>query len=255
MGESHREEERPLLLHSHAASCGEEALMIIAIDGPAGSGKSTVAKCVARELGFHYLDTGAMYRAVAWAALDASLDAAAPDDAEAIAAIARDRPIAFAHEPRNPIATSVSIGGRDCTREIRTPEVDRAVSAVSALPSVRESLVYRQREIASTDDIVVEGRDIGTVVFPDAPLKVFVTASPEERARRRAAQNFERGVGETDAGVILTDIIARDEADSTRDVSPLCAAPDAVEIDTTEMDVDSVTATICELARGRGMGV
>ena len=223
--------------------------MIVAIDGPAGSGKSTVAEKVARTLGFHCLDTGAMYRCVAAEALRRGFSA---DDEARVAAIARDEPISFAHEEGNPVAVGVSIGGRNCTREIRTPEVDRVVSAVSAIPEVRSALVGQQRQIAAFDDIVVEGRDIGTVVFPDAALKVFLSASAAERARRRAAQNAERGLRECDEAVILADILARDAADSSREASPLTAADDAVCIDTTDMSADEVCAKICDLARGRG---
>lgn len=222
--------------------------MIIAIDGPAGSGKSTVAKQVARTLGFHYLDTGAMYRSVAWHALEHGVDVS---DEASLARIAREERIVFSHEPGNPIATGVSIGGADCTRQIRTPEVDRAVSAVSSVPAVREALVEQQRAIASGDDIVMEGRDIGTVVFPDAELKVFLTATPEERARRRAGQNAEKGYGETDERVILSDIMARDEADSTREVAPLAAADDAYVLDTTGLSIDEVCEVIATVAEER----
>ena len=222
--------------------------MIIAIDGPAGSGKSTVAKQVARMLGFHYLDTGAMYRCVAWYALQ---NGVSPSDAEQLAHIAREQRIVFSHEPGNPIATGVAIAGADCTHAIRTPEIDRVVSAVAAVPAVREALVMQQRAIAADDDIAMEGRDIGTVVFPDAEVKVFLTATPEERARRRALQNAEKGYGETDAAVILADIIARDKADSTRDVAPLKPADDAVELDTTGLSIDEVCERIAALAQGK----
>ena len=135
------------------------------------------------------------------------------------------------------------------TAAIRTPEVDKAVSPVSAIPEVRTALVEQQRRIAAHDDIVMEGRDIGTVVFPNADLKIFLTASPEERARRRALQNAERGFGDTDPSVILADLIARDKADSTRATSPLKPAEDARELDTTDMDIDEVCDTIVEMAR------
>ena len=222
--------------------------MIIAIDGPAGSGKSTVAKKVAKLLGFHYLDTGAMYRSVAWLALERGV---ALDDVAGVARLAADNPIVFSHEEGNPLPSGVSIDGHDVTVEIRTPRIDKSVSAVSAIPAVREALTNQQRAIAASDDIVMEGRDIGTVVFPNAEVKVFLTASAEERARRRALQNAERGFGETDAAAILADIIARDEADSTRDVAPLVAAEDAVNLDTTGMTIDEVCEAIAELARTR----
>lgn len=219
--------------------------MIIAIDGPAGSGKSTIAKRVASTLGFHYLDTGAMYRCIAWYALENSISF---EDEGHLAKVAHDIPVVFSHEPGNPIATGVSFDGVDVTDAIRTMAVDKAVSPVSALPAVREALVDQQRRIAARDDIVMEGRDIGTVVFPHAELKVFLTASPEERARRRALQNAERGVGETDPRVILEDIIRRDEADSTRSASPLVKADDARELDTTEMSIDEVCDAIVTMA-------
>ena len=222
--------------------------MIIAIDGPAGSGKSTVAKQVARTLGFQYLDTGAMYRSVAWYALQHDV---ALDDEEELSRIASGQRIEFTHEPGNPIANGVAIGGADCTRAIRTPPVDASVSAVSAVPGVRSALVGQQRAIAAENDIVMEGRDIGTVVFPHAELKVFLTASAEERARRRAAQNAEKGYGETDAQAILAAIRQRDEADSSREVAPLAAAGDAVLLDTTGLSIAEVVDSIAALAARR----
>lgn len=220
--------------------------MIIAIDGPAGSGKSTVAKKVAKLLDFHYLDTGAMYRCIAWLALERGVSL---DDADAVAELAASEPIVFVHEAGNPLPSGVAIAGTDVTLEIRTPRIDKSVSAVSAIPAVREALTNQQRTIAASDNIVMEGRDIGTVVFPNAEVKVFLTASPEERAQRRALQNEQRGFGETDAAVILADIIARDEADSTRDVAPLKPADDAHMLDTTGMTIDEVCEAIAALAR------
>ena len=220
--------------------------MIIAIDGPAGSGKSTIAKQVARMLGFHYLDTGAMYRCIANYAIENGI---AFDDAAALEAVARDIPVVFEHEAGSPVATGVSFGGVDVTDAIRTPAVDKAVSPVSAVPEVRAALVEQQRRIAAHDDIVMEGRDIGTVVFPHADLKIFLTASPEERARRRALQNAERGFGDTDPSVILEALIARDKADSTRAASPLKPAADAHELDTTHMSIDEVCDAIVKMAR------
>lgn len=218
--------------------------MIIAVDGPAGSGKSTVTKEVARRLDFHYLDTGAMYRCVAWYANEHGV---AFDDEAKLARIAAEEPIVFTHEEGNPLPTGVSIAGIDVTDMIRTPEVDRIVSQVSAVPAVREALVEQQRAIAAHDDIAMEGRDIGTVVFPNAEVKVFLTATAEERARRRAKQNRERGFGETDEAVILADIIARDEYDSSREIAPLKCADDAVELDTTGLSIDEVCDKIAAL--------
>ena len=222
--------------------------MIIAIDGPSGAGKSSVSVEVARALGFSCLDTGAMYRSVAWQAVQNGVDL---DDAESLGEIARTYDITFTHEPGNPKPIGVSIGGADVTSAIRTAEIDRAVSPVSAVPAVREALVAQQQRIGRSGDYVVEGRDIGTVVFPEAPLKVFLTASNEARARRRVLQNEQRGVGSTDFETVLADIIRRDEYDSSRAASPLKPADDAVHVDSSDMTMEEVIDTICELARER----
>lgn len=220
--------------------------MIIAIDGPSGAGKSSVSKLVAIELGFSCLDTGAMYRSIAWQALH---DGVSFDDAEALGELARTHGIEFTHEPGNPSPIGVAIGGNDVTLAIRTAEIDRAVSPVSAVPAVREALVAQQQRIGRTGDYVVEGRDIGTVVFPEAEVKVFLTASNEARARRRVLQNEQRGVGSTDFEEVLADIIRRDEYDSSRAASPLVAADDAVLVDSSDMTMEEVVACICDLAR------
>lgn len=221
--------------------------MIIAIDGPAGSGKSTVAKRVAEELGFRYLDTGAMYRAVAVRALE---DSVSLDDESGVARIASSERVSFAHEPGEPLPTRVFIAQEDVTDAIRTPEADGAVSAVARLPLVREAMVVQQRQIGRGRDIVVEGRDIGSVVFPDADVKIFLTASAEERARRRAAEQLDRGHSVSEDEV--ADAMARrDEADSTRAASPLVAAPDAVNVDTTGNTIEQVVERIVEIAKGR----
>ena len=220
--------------------------MIIAIDGPAGSGKSTVAKQVARMLGFQYLDTGAMYRSVAWYALEHQVN---PDDVDALARIAQEKSIEFRAAQDDAQPSRVFIDGVDVTGEIRTPRIDKAVTPVSAIPEVRSALVLQQRAIASTHNVVMEGRDIGTVVFPNAEVKVFLTASAEERARRRAAQNRERGFGEVNESAILQDIIRRDEADSTRAASPLKPADDAHMLDTTDLSIDEVCEIIAAFAR------
>jgi len=222
--------------------------MIIAIDGPSGAGKSSVSKLVAQELGFSCLDTGAMYRSVAWQAVQNGLD---PGDAEPVAEIARTYDITFEHGSGNPQPKVVRIGGTDVTAAIRTAEIDRAVSPTSAIPAVREALVAQQQRIGRSGDYVVEGRDIGTCVFPDAEVKVFLTASNEERARRRVAQNEERGVGSTDYETVLADIIRRDEYDSSREASPLMAADDAVLVDSSSMTKDEVVKRICDLARAQ----
>ncbi len=222
--------------------------MIVAIDGPSGAGKSSVSVEVARELGFSCLDTGAMYRSVAWQAVQ---DGISFDDAEKLGKIAQSYDIAFAHEPGNPKPVGISIGGVDVTSAIRTAEIDRAVSPVSAVPAVREALVAQQQRIGNAGDYVVEGRDIGTVVFPQAALKVFLTASDEARARRRVLQNEERGVGSTDFETVLADIIRRDELDSSRAASPLKPADDAIHIDSSDMTMQQVIDKICELAKER----
>ena len=219
--------------------------MIIAIDGPSGAGKSTVAKAVAKQLGFSCLDTGAMYRAVAWQAL---ADGVALDDDAALGQVARTRDIAFGHVEGDPVPKRVFIGGVEVTDAIRTAEIDRAVSPVSAAPSVREALVDQQRRIGRAGDYVVEGRDIGTVVFPEAPVQVFLTASNEERAHRRVRQNVDRGIGSIDYDEVLADLRRRDDLDSSRATSPLRPADDAVRLDSTGRYIEEVIDEICALA-------
>lgn len=220
--------------------------MIVAIDGPSGAGKSTVAKAVAKELGFSCLDTGAMYRAIAWQALQ---NGVALDDEPALGEIARTYDIAFGHVEGDPVPRRVFIGDTEATDAIRTAEIDRAVSPVSAAPAVREALLDQQRRIGNAGDYVVEGRDIGTVVFPDAAVKVFLTASDEERAHRRVRQNADRGIGSIDYDEVLADLRRRDAADSSRATAPLRAADDAVRIDSTSHYIEEVIEQICSLAR------
>jgi CMP/dCMP kinase len=198
--------------------------MVVAIDGPAGAGKSTIARALARALGFTYLDSGAMYRAAALALLERG--GAASEVAERADIQLGDR---------------VLLDGRDVTAEIRSPEVSEAASKVAANRKVREALAAKQRALLAAGDWVAEGRDIGTVVAPDAPVKVFLTASAEERAKRRAAE-----LG-ADVDTVLRDQALRDAQDSTREHSPLQLAPGAVELDTTGLDVDEVVARIVEL--------
>jgi cytidylate kinase len=211
--------------------------MVIAIDGPAGAGKSTVARALAAALGFTYLDSGAMYRCVALAALREGADL---DDAAAITAIAAALSIEFAGE-------RVLLGGEDVSEAIREPRVSEASSRVSVHHGAREALVERQRELIAAGRYVAEGRDIGTVVSPDSPLKVFLTASPRERARRRAAQTGE------DPGAVLAAQQERDRRDASREHSALRAAADAVELDTTDLSQDEVVAGLVALARERGL--
>ena len=219
--------------------------MIIAIDGPSGAGKSTVAKAVAKRLGFSCLDTGAMYRAIAWRALE---DGVALDDEDGLGRIARTCEISFGHVEGDPLPKRVFIDGVEVTDAIRTARIDKAVSPTSAAPSVRTALVDQQRRIGAGGDFVVEGRYIGTVVFPDAAVKVFLTASDEERAHRRVRQNVDRGIGSIDYEEVLADLRRRDEADSSRATSPLVAAEDAVRIDSTSHYIEEVIDEICALA-------
>ena len=202
--------------------------LIIAIDGPSGAGKGTVARAVAAELGYRHVDSGAMYRAVGWKALR---DRVPLDDEPAVALIAQ-------HSPIDIVAEVVSIDGIDVTRAIRTPEIDRAAAAVARLPRVRSVLVARQREMGARGAIVMEGRDIGTVVFPSADVKIYLDASTEERARRRALDPAH--TGPTAVAEVATALTARDELDRTRTASPLYAAKDAVVIDTTGKPVAQV---------------
>ncbi len=219
--------------------------MIIAIDGPSGAGKSTVAEAVARKLGFSCLDTGAMYRAIAWKALEEGVSL---EDDQALGDLARSSEIQFYHEAGEPLPKGVAIDGVDVTKAIRTAEIDKAVSPVSAAPSVREALVDQQRRIGATGDYVIEGRDIGTVVFPNAELKIFLTASDEERAHRRVRQNVDRGLGSMDYEEVLADLRRRDAYDSSRATSPLKAADDALLLDSTGAYIEEVIDKICALA-------
>lgn len=211
--------------------------MVIAIDGPAGAGKSTVARAVADALGFTYLDSGAMYRCVALAALRAGVDL---DDPADVGLIAREIRIEFSGE-------RVLLDGEDVTDAIRVPDVTAASSRVSVHPEVREAMVAGQRGLIESGGYVAEGRDIGTVVSPDAPLKVFLTASPEERARRRAAESGE------EADAVLAAQAARDARDRDREHGALRAADDSVEIDTTGLEVAQVAERVVALARERGV--
>jgi CMP/dCMP kinase len=221
---------------------------VVAMDGPSGTGKSTVSRRLAKAVGAAYLDTGAMYRAVTLAVIRAGLD---PDSADAEqVAIDAAKSIRSVTDPSAPL---VLLDGEDVEAEIRGPEVTGAVSAVSAKPQVRAALVEQQREmIAENPGIVVEGRDIGSVVVPDAPLKVYLTASEEVRAARREAQD--RKAGRTaDHATVLADVRRRDRLDSTRKTSPLHAAADALVLDTDDLPVDAVLTELLRLVEERGL--
>ena len=211
--------------------------MVIAIDGPAGAGKSTVARAVAAALGFTYLDSGAMYRCVALAGIERGADL---DDAEAMGALARSLRIELDGD-------RVVLGGEDVSTAIREPRVTEASSHVSVHPPVRKAMVERQRELIEAGRYVAEGRDIGTVVSPEAPLKVFLIASAEERARRRAAQTGE------DEATVLAAQRERDERDESREHSALRPADDAIELDTTGLSREQVVERVVGLARDRGL--
>ncbi|HEY8502862.1 MAG TPA: (d)CMP kinase [Solirubrobacterales bacterium] len=210
---------------------------VIAIDGPAGAGKSTVTRALARRLGFTYLDTGAMYRSVTLAVLEERAD---PDDREAIARIAESIEIGFQDE-------KVYLGDRDVTAGIRSPEVTQATPHIAAFPEVRAAMVKRQRQLFAEGAYVAEGRDTGTVVAPDAPLKIYLTASPAERARRRSLETGEP------VSAVLAAIEERDRLDSGRKLSALKAAEDAVVVDTTGRSIGEVVEELAELARDRGI--
>jgi cytidylate kinase len=215
----------------------------VAVDGPSGSGKSTVSRRLAQALGTRYLDTGAMYRAVTWAVLEAGVD---PQAADTVTKIAVECVLTVGTDPADP---HIALDGIAVEGPIRGPEVTAAVSAVSAVPAVRQYLVAQQREIIAAArlgaGIVVEGRDIGAVVVPDAILKVYLTASASERARRRSAERA------TDLDSTAADLARRDRLDSTRAVDPLAQAADAVVVDSTAMDIDEVVAQLVTMVRER----
>ena len=221
--------------------------LIVAVDGPSGTGKSTTCRRLAKELDAKYIDTGAMYRVATLAVLRAGVD---PADAEAVIDATRELPLSVSDDPDS---TEVLLGGEDVSGIIRGPEVTRNVSAVSAIPQVRENLVALQRKLAAdAHRAIVEGRDIGTVVLVDAPVKAFMTASAEVRAKRRYDQDIAAG-READFETVLADVQRRDELDSTRATSPLVPAEDATIIDISEMDRDDVLAALIALVEGSAL--
>ena len=213
--------------------------LVIAIDGPSGSGKSSVSRAVATELGLDYLDTGSMYRAMTWYLQDLGIDT---NDAKLVSKTAKAEVIQPSIDPCEP---GIRVSGKDVSAEIRGREVTQGVSAVSAVPAVRELMVNLQREIAanSKSGIVVEGRDICAVVLPEAPVRIFITADPEARAKRRASENGD------EVSATISDLARRDLADSTRTISPLEIADGARVIDTTYLDLSEVIAQVIDIAR------
>ncbi|HZC25876.1 MAG TPA: (d)CMP kinase [Actinopolymorphaceae bacterium] len=214
--------------------------LVVAIDGPSGSGKSSASRGVARRLGLRYLDTGAMYRAITWWLLREGVRV---DDAEAVAVHSAGPVLDVGTDPKGP---TIAVDGIDVSRPIRSREVTNAVSAVSAVPAVRTRLVDLQRELIGAGGIVVEGRDIGTTVAPDADVKVFLTAHADERARRRAAEGL--AGARVEVGLTRQEMVRRDKVDSGRAASPLTQAADAVVVDTTALDLQQVIDQICALA-------
>jgi len=216
--------------------------LVIAIDGPSGAGKSTIARMLARQLGYTYIDTGAMYRAIGWKAKQEGVD---PSDSAALQQLCLRTDVTIDHDLNG---QRVLVNGVDVTGEIRTPEMGTMASAVSKSPAVRARLLTLQRSLGASGGVVMDGRDIGTVVFPGAEVKFFLDASAEERGRRRWQELKEKGMN-VDQAVITAEIQARDLQDSSRDIAPLKRAPDACYVDSSTMTVDDVVAAMLSVCR------
>ena len=214
----------------------------IAIDGPSGAGKSTVAKALAKRLGIIYVDTGALYRTIGYYVRSQNTD---PKDAEAVAKLLPDIQIELRYENGTQV---VALNGEDLGDRIRTPEMSMYASAVSAIPAVRSFLLDTQRDLAKRHSVIMDGRDIGTVILPNADVKIFLTATNECRAKRRCDELLAKGI-ETDYEAVLADMIERDRADSTRAIAPAVAAPDAIPFDNSWMTPDECTEKLCELVQ------
>lgn len=215
----------------------------VAIDGPASAGKSTVAKLVAKKFNYVYCDTGAMYRTVTLAALNEGIDVA---DQSAVAQLAKEIKISFKPGEEE---QRVFLNGEEVTRDIRLPKVAANVSAVAAIPAVRTEMTNQQRQIAAAGGIVMDGRDIGTTVLPDAPVKIFMVATAHERARRRYVENKAKGIDTVSLEELQKAIELRDKKDSTRKVSPLTQAPDAIRLDTTHLTIEEVVNEISKIIK------
>lgn len=218
--------------------------MKVAIDGPAGAGKSTISKAVAKRLGFVYIDTGAMYRAIGLAAVRRGIDT---KDADGVAAILGEVEITIAH---NEDGQQIFLNGENVSEEIRLPEISVAASNVAVIPAVRLKLVELQRALAEKENVIMDGRDIGTYVLPDAEVKIFLTASVEERAKRRCKELLEKGV-ETDVNSVKADMEYRDKNDSGRDFAPLKRAEDSVHVDNTDITIEEAIERICQLVENQ----
>lgn len=214
----------------------------IALDGPAGAGKSTLAKMLANKLGYIYVDTGALYRSIG---LYAVRNHAETKDSAAVSSLLNDLKIEIRHKDGH---QCVVLNGEDVTGQIRSPEISMAASDVSAIPKVREFLLGLQKDIAAGNDVVMDGRDIGTVVLPDAKIKIFLTASPEDRARRRYEELRAKGA-DVDYGDVFRDVIRRDEQDSGREIAPLRPADDAVIVDTTGLEINQSFEKLLRITR------